>query len=156
MVAITAAMIAGYIVLPVHDSAMLPIWLAVVVTVLTVAGAAVYARWSIMRSQFPMLRELQTIAFIVSLSIIGFAAVYASVAYADEAAFSEPLDRIGALYLSVVTASTVGFGDIHARSDSARIAVMLQIVTSIGLVGVAVQMIRRASARRSADVHGDG
>lgn len=155
-VAIAVAMIAGYVVLPVHDSTVLPTWLAIVVTVVSVAGASVFARWSILRSQFPMLREVQAIAFIVLLSIVGFAAIYASVTYTDDNAFSEPLDRVGALYLSVVTASTVGFGDIHARSDAARVAVMLQIATTIGLVGVAVQMIRRASARRATGDHGVG
>lgn len=156
MVIVVVAMIAGYIVLPVHDAALLPAWFAIAVTVLTVAGGAVFALWSIMRSHVPMLREMQTIAYIVSLSVVGFAAVYASIDAADDDAFSEPLDRVGALYLSVVTASTVGFGDIHARSDPARVAVMLQIVTSIGLVGFAIQLIRRASARRAADIHGNG
>lgn len=81
----------------------------------------------------------------VTFTVIGFAAVYASVSYLDHAAFSEPLDRIGALYLSVVTAATVGFGDIHARSDAARVVVMSQIVVSVGLLGLAIQMMRSAT-----------
>lgn len=148
MLLVLGLLIGVYLVLPVHDQPWLPPWIAMVAILTALVLLAIFARWAILHLAFPLLREIQAIAFIVSFATIGFAGIYASVAAVDDAAFSEPLNRIGALYLSVVTASTVGFGDIHARSDAARIVVMLQIITSIGLVGVVIQVIRRAMARR--------
>jgi hypothetical protein len=151
MVLVAAALVVAYVLLPVHSTALFPSWVSVILTMLTLAGVALYEYWVVTRSEFPLLREMQAITFVVSIAVVGYAAIYASVASYDAAAFSEPLDRVGALYLSVATASTVGFGDIHARSDAARIVVMLQIVTTVGLVGVAVKMIRRAASARSGD-----
>ena len=37
--------------------------------------------------------------------------------------FSEPLTRTGALYFTVTVFSTVGFGDITAKTEAARLVV---------------------------------
>lgn len=52
--------------------------------------------------------------------------------------FSERLTHVDALYFTLTTFSTVGFGDIHPMSQGARLAVSIQIVLDTLLVVVAV------------------
>ncbi|MCU0262810.1 MAG: potassium channel family protein [Candidatus Nanopelagicales bacterium] len=60
-------------------------------------------------------------------------------------AFSEPLDRVGALYFTVTVLATVGFGDIHPVSSLARAAVTGQMVMDVVLVGVVVRVLVAAA-----------
>jgi hypothetical protein len=69
-----------------------------------------------------------------------FAGIYLGISGQDPAAFSERLDHVGALYLSTMVATTIGFGDIAARSDGARIALMLQMVADVVVLGVAAKI----------------
>lgn len=68
---------------------------------------------------------------LVYLSIVGFAALYFSMEAIDGSAFAHfgSASVITALYLSITTLATVGYGDIHAVSDLARVAVIVQIST---------------------------
>jgi voltage-gated potassium channel len=57
------------------------------------------------------------------------------------------------LYFSVSTLATVGFGDVHAVGQAARVAVTLQIVFNLVFLGSAIAMITgmwRERARRRA------
>jgi voltage-gated potassium channel len=57
------------------------------------------------------------------------------------------------LYFSVSTLATVGFGDVHASGQLARIAVTLQIVFNLVFLGAAIATITgmwRERARRRA------
>ncbi|MEZ5167929.1 MAG: potassium channel family protein [Acidimicrobiales bacterium] len=71
---------------------------------------------------------------------MSFAAVYLSLSAQSPHAFSEPLDHVGALYLAMATITTIGFGDIAARSDAARVAVMLQMVADIAVLAVGTRV----------------
>jgi len=55
-----------------------------------------------------------------------------------------------ALYFTVTTLATVGFGDIYPVSQPARAAVMLQILFNLAFVGTAVSAFG-AHARKRAD-----
>ena len=63
--------------------------------------------------------------------------------------------RIDAIYFAVTVMSTVGFGDIHASSQAARIVVTFQIMFNLLFVGVAVRVFVGAAKlrvdQRSAD-----
>jgi len=73
--------------------------------------------------------------------------------------FADLHTKTDALYFSVSTLSTVGFGDVHATGQLARAAVTLQIVFNLVFIGTAVATItgfmrERATRRRRA--HTDG
>jgi hypothetical protein len=57
-----------------------------------------------------------------------FAIVYVSMAHANPVSFSEQLSRTAGLYFTITVLSTVGFGDITARTDAARLIVSLQML----------------------------
>jgi hypothetical protein len=69
--------------------------------------------------------------------------------------------KTDALYFTVSTVSTVGFGDVHAAGQLARAAVTIQIVFNLVFLGAAITMIsgfvrERAQRRRTGGPRGDG
>ena len=68
--------------------------------------------------------------------------------------FSEPLTRSSALYFSVTVFSTVGFGDITAKTDPARLVVTGQMLLDVILLGFGVRVfvsaVNLARERRGA------
>lgn len=63
-----------------------------------------------------------------------FTVIYALLSAYDDQAFNTKLTPFTALYFSIVTQSTVGFGDIRPTTEYARILVAIHIVVSISLV----------------------
>jgi voltage-gated potassium channel len=111
---------------------------------------------TILRAEHPLMRAIEVVAFAIPLLVVVFAFTYLSLSRADSASFSEHLSRIAALYYTVSTLCTVGFGDITANSDAARILVTLQMLFDIALVGGLVRLIilaaRTGLRRQSAGV----
>ena len=57
------------------------------------------------------------------------------------ASFSQPLTRSDSLYFTVTVFSTVGFGDILATSQTAKLAVTVQMVLNLLFLGLGVRVI---------------
>jgi hypothetical protein len=123
----------------------LRVGLSVVVLVVAV-GVSVR---SVLEAEYPALRAFELITAVVTLAIIVFASVYVVVSDGDQTAFSEPLGRTSALYFSMTTATTIGYGDIHAQSDVGRIIVMVQMIVNVAIIGVAAKLIAQAARRRA-------
>lgn len=106
---------------------------------------------TIVRAEYPVLRAVEVVAFALPLIVVVFAFTYLSLSRLDPASFSERLDRVGALYYTVSTISTVGFGDITANSDGARILVTVQMLLDLALIAGLVRLVvlaTRAGLRR--------
>uniref|UniRef100_UPI000B05A47D potassium channel family protein n=1 Tax=Streptomyces torulosus TaxID=68276 RepID=UPI000B05A47D len=77
----------------------------------------------------------------------------------------EPMTRTDSLYYTLTTFTTVGFGDITARSETGRVATMIQMVVGLLLVGGAARVLatavdvglrRRGGDPAASDGSGDG
>ena len=125
----------------------------------SLAAFAAIVTWrlrAITQSEYPGLRAIDTLAIVVPLYILAFATTYFLAERADSAYFSQQLSRTGALYFSVTVFSTVGFGDITAKTDAARLIVTAQMFFDLILLGFgarvflsAVQLGRRRHSRTS-------
>ena len=73
--------------------------------------------------------------------VILFAIVYVSLSTVLPGSFSELLSQVAGLYLTMSVFSTVGFGDIAAITDAARLIVVLQILLNLLSVGVVVKVL---------------
>ena len=51
------------------------------------------------------------------------------------------MDKIGALYFTVTVFSTVGFGDITAKTDLARTLVTIQMLFNLVVIGLAAKVV---------------
>jgi voltage-gated potassium channel len=113
---------------------------------------------AVSRSPYPALRAVEAIAISVPLFVLLFASAYFATGRIDSTSFNESLSRLDAVYFTVTVLSTVGFGDITARTEAARMLVTAQMVADLVLVGLiakvlfgAVQHRRSALSRETAE-----
>jgi hypothetical protein len=59
----------------------------------------------------------------------------------DASNFTAPLTRTDALYFTVTIFSTVGFGDISARAEGARLVVTAQMILDLIILGAGAKII---------------
>jgi hypothetical protein len=76
----------------------------------------------------PIWRLLLEVTTAYALAIFCFSVLYVYIVRRDESAFSEVLKLGDAVYFSVVTMTTTGYGDISPKSGLARTLVCVQIL----------------------------
>ena len=54
------------------------------------------------------------------------------------------LSRVDSMYFSVTVFTTVGFGDIAAKAQGARVIVTFQMILDLVIVGVVLRMVVNA------------
>jgi len=105
---------------------------------------AVVVAWqvrAIRESPFPRLRGVQTLISGIPLLLVVFAAVYYLTGQAQADSFTQPMDKIDAMYFTVTVFSTVGFGDITAKTDLARTLVTVQMLVNLVVIGLVAKVI---------------
>ena len=113
---------------------------------------AVFA-WQIRRIAFaelPELRAVEALGVVIALFLVLFSAIYLSLSHGNVRTFSEPLDHVRAIYLTITIFSTVGFGDITPRTDGARILVSAQMLLDLAIIGIVVRLLFSAAKSRIA------
>jgi voltage-gated potassium channel len=115
------------------------IGLLVVVAVL--AGQAL----AIVRSPYPLTRTIEALSTTGPLFLILFAITHFAINSAEPGSYSQQMSRLDALYFTVTTFATVGYGDISPTSQGARLAALLQMVLGLVLVGAIARAITGAA-----------
>ncbi|SEE64275.1 potassium channel family protein [Jiangella alba] len=92
--------------------------------------------------------------------VVFFALAYYLMERNDPAQFDGLSTRTDSLYFAVVTLGTVGYGDVHAVGQPARIAAMVQIVFDLVVIGAlfavaSSQIAHRLSVVRAESERGD-
>jgi len=143
----TVGLVAIYYLLPL-DRTSIPVAVGMLaVGLLALAGLVAFQVRSILRATFPALRAVGALATSVPLFLLLFAGTYYVIGGISEANFSEPLTRTDALYFTVTVFATVGFGDIVATTEGARVVVMGQMVAGIVIIGLGARIIVDAVKR---------
>jgi len=143
----TVVLVVIYYLLPLDHSAH---WAAVAMLVIGLAGLCAllaYQVRSIIASPFPGLRALEALATSVPFFLLLFASTYVVMAAATAGSFSQPMTRTNALYFTVTVFATVGFGDITATTQAARLVVTVQMIIDLIIIGLGVRVILGAVAR---------
>ncbi len=136
-----------YYLLPLNRSST---WVAVTMLVIGLAlfiGLVAFQVRSIVRSRFPALRAIEALATSVPLFLLLFASVYVVLSTISASNFTEPLTHTDALYFTVTVFSTVGFGDITAKSEAARLVVTSQMIADLLIIGLGLRVIVGAVTR---------
>jgi len=102
---------------------------------------------SIVRSNFPVLRAVESLVLALPAFILIVARGYLSASLHNPNAFSQPLDHTDALYFTTSTFATVGFGDIVAQTESMKLAVTAQIMLDLVILGLVVRVFTIAARR---------
>jgi voltage-gated potassium channel len=152
------AVFAIYFLLPLDGKLSVRAGTGLLVAVVAFVLIGVAQVKSVVRSPYPAMRALQVLAVLIPVFIVVFATYYYVVARQTAASFNTELSRVDALYFTVTVLATVGFGDIVAKSEAARIAVTVQMVADLAVLGVLVRTAARAVAhgwdRQSSDAAG--
>jgi hypothetical protein len=121
------------------------------VTVVALVGAvlAVEIR-RISTAELPELRAVEALAVVIAVFLTGFSIVYLNLSHGTQTTFSQPLDHTRALYFTISVFSTVGFGDITPRTDTARLIVAAQMLLDLVIIGTVVRLIFYAARTRIA------
>ena len=115
--------------------------------ILVFAGVMVWEVRSIAGSRYPGLRAAEALGLILPLYLVLFASAYFVMERASAASFTEPLTRTDALYFTVTVFSTVGFGDITAKSETARVVLIVQMLADLVLLGAGIRVLLGAVQR---------
>ena len=94
--------------------------------------------------------RLEALVALVYALVVFFALTYLSLA-THENQFVDLENRVDAMYFTVSTIATVGFGDVHAVGTAARIAVTVQMAMDLLVLGIAARLVGPALARRWAE-----
>ena len=143
----TAVLVTIYYLLPLDHSAR---WIAVTALVIGLAallGLVAFQVRAISGSRYPGLRALEALAVTVPLFLLLFASTYLVMAALSARSFSQPLNHTDALYFTVTVFSTVGFGDITAKSEAARLVVTSQMIADLLIIGLGLRIIVGAVTR---------
>ncbi len=98
----------------------------------------------ISRSNHPVSRAVEALAFSIPLYMLLFATTYFVMAHTHQDAFGVPLSRTDAMYFSTTVFTTVGFGDITAKSEAARLVVTVQMWLDLVLLGLVLRVVTQA------------
>jgi len=150
------ALVVVYYLAPLNRSitAWLVVWL--IISAIALAGALAWQLRSIMRSDAPRLRAVETVAIGLPFLLVFYASLYALLSFNQPASFTQNLGRTDALYFTMTVFSTIGFGDIAPVTEAPRIVTMTQMVAGLIAVGVVARLVvgavKRADERISTEI----
>lgn len=152
----TAVLVTLYYLLPLTHSSAASAVTILVIGVAVFIGLVVLQVRAILRSPFPGLRGIEALATSVPLFLLLFASSYVVMAGMSASNFGVRLTHTDGLYFTVTVFSTVGFGDITAKSQAARLVVTGQMIGDLVILGLAIKVIVGAVSRRRQSADADG
>jgi voltage-gated potassium channel len=139
--AISVFLVALYYLLPLSHGSVSFLATALILGLTALAATAIWEVRAIVRSRAPAIRAMQALATLVPFFILLFASTYFILSNQAPATFSEPLSRSDALYFTITTFATVGFGDIAPRSEAVRLLVAGQVLLDLIILGLGIRVI---------------
>ena len=148
-----AIIIAVYVIVPAEDLASGTPGFGMTLGIVLLLGMIALQLFRTVRDPYPEVRAATSLLVLVTLLVVIFSLTYAALSVANPNSFTEVLDKSNAIYFTVTTLSTTGFGDIAANSPTARWVVTVQmlfdLIALVGLARVFVLAAKTARARRS-------
>ena len=152
-VLIAAVLVVLYYVLPLDRPWDSDTAVRLLIGLLVVAAVVVWGVKIITGSRYPGLRAAEALALILPAFLLLFASTYFVMERNSAASFTQPLTRTDALYFTVTVFTTVGFGDITAKSETARVVLIVQMLADLVILGAVLRVflgaIQRGRERRS-------
>ncbi|MGN9809901.1 potassium channel family protein [Micromonospora sp. BQ11] len=95
----------------------------------------------------PEVRALTRLAVTLVAGLLVFALADYVLARSTPDQFVNLSTRIDALYFALATLTTIGYGDVHAQGQVARLAVCAQMLFSIGVIATGASIVVRQLMR---------
>jgi voltage-gated potassium channel len=148
-----ATILAVYFLVPLREAdAPVGVWAGSAVALLGLA--AIF--WVVLHEVVSAARRLRPAHLVLALELvlIIFSLVYYVLAVGDPGEFVGLHTRLDALYFSMVTVTTVGYGDVSAHGQVARALVTCQLAFNLVFVGALVGLFQSRLPGRSAGADG--
>ncbi len=143
-IATIALVVAAYFLVPMDQGMDAATVAELVLAVLVLAAIIALQIRQIVRSEHPTLRGVEALAFTIPVYVLLFATAYFLMAHAQSTSFGEHLSRTDAMYFSTTVFTTVGFGDITAKTQAARLVVTSQMFLDLVILGLVGRLIVNA------------
>ena len=140
-------LVVTYYLLPLDRSSTAEAVTLLVIGLVALMALVAYQVRSIIRSSFPLLRGVEALATSIPFFLLLFASTYVVLATISAGNFNQPLSRTDALYFTVTVFATVGFGDITAKTEVARLVVTGQMLADLIVLGLGVRVLLSAVQR---------
>jgi hypothetical protein len=145
--ATAVVLVALYYLLPLDRLTSVPLGVLLAIGLVVLLAVSAWQVRTIISAKYPAVRAIEALATTVPLFLLLFAAAYFVMAKTSPASFSDPLTRTDAFYFTVTIFSTVGFGDITAVSESARLVVTAQMILDLLILGLGIRVFIGAVQR---------
>ncbi|MDH2416013.1 potassium channel family protein [Nocardioides sp. CER19] len=97
-------------------------------------------------------RRIDALLLALVVGVLGFSLAFYVLEQRDPGQVAELGTRVDALYFTMSTLLTVGYGDVHAVGQTARVLVLIQMVYNVvviaGAAGLITRRMREAAASR--------
>jgi len=147
IVVVWVVIVGAYYVLPIARESELRGVLRVGADVALIAAVFTWQVRRISRAELPELRAVEALGIVIALFLVLFSGIYLALSH-NQHAFTNNLDQTRALYFTISVFSTVGFGDITPRTDTARLVVSAQMLLDLVVIGAVVRLIFNAARSR--------
>ena len=144
-------LLALYAVIPVPGQRE-PLWFTVLmalVGLIMLAWAFITLAQRAQRSTQDTAIRLEALVAVLYAFVVFLSLIYLGLA-SKPGQFDELHTRIDALYFTMSTIATVGFGDVHATGQVSRVVVTIQIFLDLIFVGLVARIILPTLARQRA------
>jgi voltage-gated potassium channel len=145
--ATASVLVALYYLLPLDRIPSVPLGVLLAIGLVILLSVAAWQVRTIVGAKHPTVRAIGALATTVPLFLLLFASTYFLMARTSPASFSDHLTRTDSLYFTVTTFSTVGYGDITAVSESARVVVIAQMILDLLALGLGIRVFTGAVQR---------
>jgi voltage-gated potassium channel len=146
--ATTVVLVAAYYLVPLDHLAGVALGVTLAAGLLVLVAMSAYQVRAIIKARYPAIRAIEALAATAPLFLVLFAAIYFLMAQADLNDFNvHSLTRTDALYFTVTVFTTVGFGDIVATTQVARLVVTVQMILDLVVLGLGVRVFLGAVQR---------
>lgn len=143
---VVAVLLGGFAVLPLRGHRW---WVGIglgVALLVAIAPLTFSRLRKVLGSDRPVAEALEAVVQLFALLVVGFASIYFAM-NRDGTQVEGVETRLDALYFTVTTLATVGFGDLVPVSQAARLVVTGQIVSDLIFVGLVVRVFARVASR---------
>lgn len=144
IIVVWVVLLAAYFVAPFDGKSADNYGFRVAASILLLIVVLAWEVWRTSQSSIPQLRAVSALGAVFPLLLVIFASTYLSMSRSAPSSFNESLNHVSALYFTVTTLATVGFGDISAASNGARVLVTVQTILDLLLLGGVVRLLTAA------------
>jgi len=147
VIGLEAVLFAGYLVLPIGERAWLVSLVVGALAIVIGVGLATRRGRALIHSDRPVIDAAIALSLFLTLLLVGFSSIYYAMATHGHD-FSGLVTRLDALYFTVTTVATVGFGDVVPVSQWGRFVVTIQMVFDLTFVAVSFRLLGAVAQER--------